>query len=38
LLDDPPRAIELGRAGNAAVAAKYAWDRTLAPLIDRVRR
>lgn len=37
LLVDPARSEALGRVGHAAVAARYGWDATLAPLVDRVR-
>ena len=36
LLDDPERAARLGREGHDAVAARYGWDATLAPLLDAV--
>lgn len=36
LLRDPERAAQLGREGNAAVAERFSWDRTLAPLLDDV--
>ncbi|MGQ0434742.1 MAG: glycosyltransferase family 4 protein [Microthrixaceae bacterium] len=37
LLRDPGRAASLGRQGNHAVAERFSWDRTLAPLLDDVR-
>lgn len=37
LLRDPDRAASLGRQGNHAVAERFSWDRTLAPLLDDVR-
>lgn len=37
LLRDPERAASLGRQGNAAVAERFSWDRTLAPLLADVR-
>jgi glycosyltransferase involved in cell wall biosynthesis len=36
LLADPPEAARLGSAGSAAVRARYTWDDTLAPLLERV--
>jgi glycosyltransferase involved in cell wall biosynthesis len=36
LLQDADRANQLGRRGNAAVAAHYSWDRTLSPLLDQL--
>ena len=36
LFDDPQRAARLGRQGHDAVAARYGWDTTLAPLLDAV--
>jgi glycosyltransferase involved in cell wall biosynthesis len=36
LLDDPERAARLGRDGHEAVAARYGWDATLAPLLDAI--
>ncbi|WP_106212910.1 glycosyltransferase [Kineococcus rhizosphaerae] len=37
LLDDPARAQDLGRAGAAAVADRYSWDRVLTPWADAVQ-
>lgn len=37
LLADPDAAAELGRRGHDAVVDRYAWDRTLVPLMDWVR-
>jgi glycosyltransferase involved in cell wall biosynthesis len=36
LLRDGARATESGRRGNAAVAARYSWSRTLSPLLDQL--
>jgi glycosyltransferase involved in cell wall biosynthesis len=36
LFDDPVRAARLGREGHDAVAARYGWDATLAPLLDAI--
>jgi glycosyltransferase involved in cell wall biosynthesis len=36
LLADPSRAQELGARGRRAVAERYAWDATLAPLLRRL--
>jgi len=36
LLDDPDRAVALGRAGHDAVAARHSWDAALAPLVSAV--
>jgi glycosyltransferase involved in cell wall biosynthesis len=36
LLDDPARAARLGGEGHEAVAARYGWDTTLAPLLEAV--
>ena len=38
LLADRSRAEALGRVGHETVTAEYSWDRTLAPLLDRVQR
>ena len=37
LLLDPHEAASLGAAGNQAVRETFAWDRTLAPLLEAVR-
>jgi glycosyltransferase involved in cell wall biosynthesis len=34
LLTAPGEAVAAGRAGNEAVAGAFAWDRTLAPLVE----
>jgi polysaccharide biosynthesis protein PslH len=36
LFDDPQRATRLGQEGHDAVAARYGWDATLAPLLDAI--
>ena len=36
LLTDPDEAAALGRAGHDAIVDRYAWDRTLAPLLEWV--
>lgn len=36
LLGDPATAAELGARGHAAVKARHSWDKTLAPLLDRI--
>jgi polysaccharide biosynthesis protein PslH len=36
LLQDADRATLAGLRGNAAVAARYSWDRTLSPLLDQL--
>lgn len=36
LLEDSATAAELGARGHAAVKARHSWDRTLAPLLDRI--
>lgn len=38
LLRDPARAAAVGAAGNAAVREQFSWDRTLAPLLEEIRR
>lgn len=38
LLADGHRAEAMGLAGHEAVTARYDWDHTLAPLLDRVQR
>ncbi|MDQ6696796.1 MAG: glycosyltransferase family 4 protein [Actinomycetota bacterium] len=36
LLVDPRRCAELGQLGHDAVHRRYVWDKTLAPLVDRI--
>ncbi|HLM96796.1 MAG TPA: glycosyltransferase family 4 protein [Acidimicrobiales bacterium] len=36
LLEDPDRAVALGRAGHDAVVARHTWDVALAPLLETV--